>query len=95
MHGAVFSVWPVQDREHDVEARYRTASWSVAITQHEAASACRDQRDLRCLVRDRERRGARSGAIAGVADKPAAIPGYSDQRNLIPLRVEGPQDVGG
>ena len=56
---------PLPEKWHglqDVEARYRAASCCIVITQHEAAPACRDQRDLRCLVRDRERRGARSRA---------------------------------
>jgi len=65
----------------------------VAIAQHEAASASRDQRDLRCLVR----------IVSAAAPVPApyrhrmqasAHPGDADERNLITVRVQGSKDVG-
>jgi hypothetical protein len=84
----------VQDGEYNVEPRYGTASWFVAIAHHEATSAARDQSDLRRLVGDRKRSSAGSRAITGIADKPSTVPGDADERNLVTVRVQGSKDVG-
>jgi hypothetical protein len=93
LHCPILSIRPVQDREHNVEAHCCAASWCAGIAQHEIASTAWDQSDLQCRVGDCKRSSTRSRAVAGIADKPATIFGYADQRNFIP--VEGRESLFG
>ena len=95
LHGSIFAVRPMQDREYNVEARYGAGSRLVAVAPREAALAAWNQRDLRRVVGDDKCCGARSRAVTGIADAPATILRDADQRSLITVGVQGSKDVGG
>ncbi len=93
LHRAVFAIRPVQHRDHDVEMRSIAGCRTVA--PQETPLPARNQSDLRGFVRNHQRRRARPGAIAGIAQEPAAIARDADERYVIAIGIEGAKDVGG
>jgi hypothetical protein len=53
----------------------------------------RQESQLRSIVRDGQRRSIAAGAVAGVGEDPATIPGDADEGHVIAVGIERTKNV--
>ena len=93
LYRPVLPVRPVQDGKYDIDTRGRCISCVTAIAS--TKRPCPPGTSQLAAPR-RGSRASRtcSGAIAGIASEPAAIPGDADEGDVIAIGVERAQDIG-
>jgi hypothetical protein len=85
----------MQDRKKDIECRYFASSRRILLDHERAALPTRQESEIWSILWHNQCCSARPGAIARIGNNPPAISGYSDERDLVAVWIEGAKNVCG